>query len=138
MQIEPHANRNNDKSHAFSNPMISFCDIPLSLAKTQIKSYGKYGIGMSKEWGITNKLNPVVYIESQSLLAFDIQKSLDQTITLIHEYSNGIDEFGAHRKKFSTDILEKSQHYEKVSSIEAKKISRDYLELLRSFLENNQ
>lgn len=56
-------------------PMISFCDIPLSLAKDQISKYGNYAIGMSKEWGITNRLNPVLYVEKNSIIANDINNS---------------------------------------------------------------
>jgi hypothetical protein len=62
--------------------MISFCDIPLSLAKDQIERYGSYAIGMSKAWGIKNYLNPVVYIEKDSLLAKDIQTTLDNMVEM--------------------------------------------------------
>lgn len=48
-------------------PKISFCDIPLKTI-SNYSSYGKYGIGLKKEWGIKNKLNPVVYLEKNSLL----------------------------------------------------------------------
>lgn len=40
-------------------PMSSFCDIPLSFI-SQI-NYGKYGIGMSRRWGIAHELQPVIY-----------------------------------------------------------------------------
>ena len=52
--------------------MISFCDIPLSKIKDHIDKYGEYGIGLTKEWAIKNKLNPVVYIESDSHLSKSI------------------------------------------------------------------
>ncbi|MEO8771256.1 MAG: abortive infection system antitoxin AbiGi family protein [Ferruginibacter sp.] len=65
------------ETHDSYYPMVSFCDIPLSLAKDQIKKYGSFAIGMNKEWGIKNNLNPVVYIEKDSLLAKDIQSSID-------------------------------------------------------------
>jgi len=47
-------------------PMVSFCDIPLSHAKEHFKNYGNYAIGMKLQWGIENKLNPVLYVEKNS------------------------------------------------------------------------
>jgi hypothetical protein len=48
-----------DKYLAF--PMSCFCDIPLSRISEHTNFYGNYGLGMCKEWGAKNKLNPVVY-----------------------------------------------------------------------------
>ncbi len=43
--------------------MKCFCDIPLShLMQKHIKTYGSYGIGLKKDWGIKNNLTPVHYI----------------------------------------------------------------------------
>ncbi|TDB67123.1 abortive infection system antitoxin AbiGi family protein [Arundinibacter roseus] len=58
----------------FNIPMVCFCDIPLSLIESHIKIYcfnnGEkvFGIGMNKDWGINNKLNPVIYINNESYL----------------------------------------------------------------------
>ena len=57
-----------NKSHA-AHPMISFCDIPLSNSAQHFSAYGKYGIGLSKEWAIKNGVNPVIYIDRNSLFA---------------------------------------------------------------------
>ncbi|MFC2066787.1 abortive infection system antitoxin AbiGi family protein [Chloroflexota bacterium] len=45
-------------------PMVCFCDIPLSLLMNRINTYGNYGLGMTKEWGLRKGLNPVRYCPS--------------------------------------------------------------------------
>ncbi|WEK17963.1 MAG: abortive infection system antitoxin AbiGi family protein [Candidatus Pedobacter colombiensis] len=49
-------------------PKISFCDIPEGTLDIY-KNYGGYAIGLSKEWAKSKGLNPVLYVESHSLLA---------------------------------------------------------------------
>jgi len=43
-------------------PMVCFCDIPLTQTGDHILRYDGFAIGLSKEWGINNGLNPVFYI----------------------------------------------------------------------------
>ena len=50
-------------------PMVCFCDIPLSLLINHIKTYGQYGLGMTKKWGLRKGLNPVIYFNKNSHLA---------------------------------------------------------------------
>lgn len=59
----------------YAAPMVSFCDIPLSQIKDHIGKYGAYGIGLTKEWAQKNKLNPVVYTQSESLFSKSIDDS---------------------------------------------------------------
>jgi hypothetical protein len=73
----------NNEDHDYYFPMISFCDIPLALAKDQIDKYGSYAIGLTKEWGIRNKLNPIVYLEKNSLLAQDIQDDIERLLNMV-------------------------------------------------------
>lgn len=40
-------------------PMVSFCDVPLNFI-TQ-NNYGTFGIGMSRSWGVSHLLQPVMY-----------------------------------------------------------------------------
>jgi hypothetical protein len=53
-------------------PITCFCDIPLHLVKDHMAEYGKYGVGLSKEWGMNAGLNPVIYLKENSAL----QKSI--------------------------------------------------------------
>src|SRR5262245_47731955 len=50
-------------------PMVSFCDIPLSQAKKHVGDYGRYAIGLGKNWGMTKNISPVHYIYENSICA---------------------------------------------------------------------
>ena len=105
------------ETHDSYYPMVTFCDIPLSLAKDHIEKYGSYAIGMTKEWGIKNNLNPVVYIEKDSLLAKDIQATTDNLIktsspildilekvrALIHETTKSVVDLTANAKVLTSE-----------------------------------
>lgn len=51
-------------SSDLASPMKCFCDIPLSRISEHTRFYGSYGLGMSKDWGEANNLEPVIYIRS--------------------------------------------------------------------------
>lgn len=61
-------------------PMTCFCDIPLSRIAEHTDFYGNFGLGFSKDWGLKNKLNPVIYSPqggiAQSLMKFLISFKL--------------------------------------------------------------
>jgi hypothetical protein len=61
-------------------PMVCFTDIPLELADEHRKQYGLFGLGMKKEWGIKNGLNPISYIlkGSKTYEAFNHLQSIAQ------------------------------------------------------------
>lgn len=47
-------------------PMVCFCDIPLSQIKNHTNSYGKYAIGLKKEWAQKWHISDTIH--SQRLL----------------------------------------------------------------------
>lgn len=67
-----------NSSKAF--PMVCFCDIPISQLKDHIWRYGKFGIGLTKEWGVTKMLHPVLYYPNPSSRIINLLNSLKQQI----------------------------------------------------------
>jgi len=57
-------------------PMVCFCDIPLSQVREHTKKYGEYAIGLSKEWAIRKKINPVLYTYQNSDIANKLKEVL--------------------------------------------------------------
>ncbi len=47
-------------------PMSCFCDIPISRISEHVGFYGSYGIGLTKQWGVKNNLNPVIYFSGDN------------------------------------------------------------------------
>jgi len=52
-------------------PMKCFCDINMHMLNEHLEWYGYYGLAFSKEWGMNNKIQPVQYINPDSLLRKD-------------------------------------------------------------------
>jgi hypothetical protein len=75
--------------------MSCFCDIPLSRISEHTDFYGSYGIGLSKDWGVQNKLNPVVYtppggiVQEVAEFVFSLEFP-DESKSLQHELDNEI------------------------------------------------
>jgi hypothetical protein len=57
-------------------PMVCFCDIPFSQITNHLDKYGNYGIGLSREWVVRNKLNPVMYFQPNSILFKQLESLL--------------------------------------------------------------
>lgn len=43
-------------------PMVCFCEIPLSRISDHVEFYGRFGIGLTRQWAEKNGLNPVFYV----------------------------------------------------------------------------
>ncbi|MFT5823964.1 MAG: hypothetical protein ACI8ZM_005230 [Crocinitomix sp.] len=73
-------------------PMVSFCDTPLAQARYYIENYGNYAIGMTKDWGIRHGMNPVLYVEENSILNAHIRKAITAMVSLtaIEDKHDGI------------------------------------------------
>lgn len=69
----------------FAIPMVCFCDIPLSQIRNHIDKYGGYAIGLKKDWGIKNGINPVFYVLSDS---FPTNKIKEVATTLAKQSEN--------------------------------------------------
>lgn len=54
-------------------PMVSFCDIPLSQIGKHVKYYGRYALGLTKEWGMEKNISPVLYTHKKAKLSFHLR-----------------------------------------------------------------
>lgn len=77
--------------YEFSWYMVCFCDIPLNSVHDHIKQYGSYGIGLNKEWGMSQGITPVRYIHYYTPdIHDDIFMSSLITIKYLPEYHNKV------------------------------------------------
>lgn len=66
-------------------PMTCFCDIYLKKLKLHMFTYGKYGIGIDKDWGITHGIQPIHYINPNSELSKDFSEVFTYSISQLNE-----------------------------------------------------
>lgn len=75
------------QTREFGVPMVSFSDLKLSELKKIIDDdYGKFGIGLSKEWANRNGINPVMYISRHCNLTDSLINGVDG----IYRHLNGL------------------------------------------------
>jgi len=111
-----------DKEHEIAIPMVCFCDLPLSQVGNHLLFYGSYGIGMKKEWGKRNGLNPVFYVTNESAALVNFQKVfqfLFETLApqntnpvVYHPQSNSL-EFASYFKPYEGPMWRNNQYVEK-------------------------
>ncbi len=51
----------------FVTPIICLTEIPLGYIYPQMQNYGRFGIGLSKEWALKNHAQPVIYLDRTCL-----------------------------------------------------------------------
>jgi hypothetical protein len=66
------------KELSYAFPIVCFCDIPLARINEHIKFYGKFGIGLSKNWALSNGLNPVSYFAKSSIFGKGVKSLLNE------------------------------------------------------------
>jgi hypothetical protein len=84
-------NRSNIK---LAIPMLCFCDLPLSNITDHIAFYGSYGLGLIKEWGKRNGLNPVSYLYKNSNLTNALSEYFTENIGSILEKMKEVENNG--------------------------------------------
>ena len=68
------------ESFEMAIPMVCFCDIPLSKVKNHLKDYGPCGIGLTKQWGKKNGINPMLYLTSKATLKSKLKTIFDNAV----------------------------------------------------------
>jgi hypothetical protein len=103
-------------------PILSFCDTPFYQIKDHIKSYGNYGIGLSKKWAEENGLNPVLYLEKNSTLSENV---LNELYFKIKGESENIDQLSV-KDKQAFDVLRYIKNYQGDLNRTGKKTLKNY------------
>ena len=61
-------------------PMLCFCDINLHKIQEHMDFYGQYGIAFSKQWGISKGIQPIQYINPDSILRHDFTEAFQASM----------------------------------------------------------
>ncbi len=63
-------------------PMKCFCDINMHKLDEHLSWYGYYGIGLTKEWGMKNGIQPIQYINPNSPLKNDFKVAFSNALKI--------------------------------------------------------
>ncbi|MBS1537662.1 MAG: hypothetical protein JST20_07945 [Bacteroidetes bacterium] len=134
-------------------PMKCFCDIPLGVIKKHLSHYGKFGIGISKEFAKRNTLSPVIYVHQKSDTMLRYLRSIKKTefvknrdsllpyFKLDETFSNGSD--GRKLTKRLYDEREwrwipKEPKFEDFTNFTEEEIRNERLEIVNEELEKDK
>ena len=67
----------NTKMGFMGYPMVCFCDIPLTRIGEHVGFYGEYGLGLTKHWGVSNGLNPLIYLSQSTPISKALYRLVD-------------------------------------------------------------
>jgi hypothetical protein len=84
-------------------PMSCFCDIHLNKLVPHMKNYGRYGIGLSKEWGIRKGIQPIHYINKNSTLRRDFGRVFNNSMKT--EQANEREKYKEYNNYLLSDLL---------------------------------
>lgn len=80
-------------------PMVSFCDIPLSKTNLFVERYGKYAIGLTKEWAEDKRINPILYAKDENILiSLSFQKTIEK------RFADELKEHGGDERHVTFDL----------------------------------
>lgn len=71
-------------------PMVCFCDLSLGQITNHIDMYGSYGLGMTKEWGIRKKLNPIIYVNPNSNITDSISQMAESVYQALEDHCSDV------------------------------------------------
>ena len=61
-------------------PMSCFCDIPLHQIAVHTEAYGKFGIGLNKNFGIKKGIQPIQYLNNKSVQVQELSKLVNSLL----------------------------------------------------------
>ncbi|BAX62529.1 abortive infection system antitoxin AbiGi family protein [Burkholderia stabilis] len=109
-----------DKYDYIAYPMVCFCDIPLSRISEHVDFYGNFGIGLTRQWGEANGLNPILYVSGEN--------NVTATFRSLNDHSNKLPK-GEHREAAKVSmryLLAHSKPTEGKMVIDAKPVEKTF------------
>lgn len=96
-------------NHHIAIPMICFCDIPLTRAKSHSKTYGRFIVGIDKDTAITvfkDSLNPVMYRNSMwidyALSDLSVIKATIDNVEGCYNYKRSLNQLIGNTKPYNS------------------------------------
>ena len=101
---------------SISIAMKCFCNIPLHMVQAHKKEYGKYCIGLTKEWGIKHGLQPIFYYNQDSSFITILRKSYEAAMkyTLDDDILADVSEMTNYAFKYIKPVIGKDQKTGKI------------------------